>query len=86
MLVEYFDKLGSSRFRRRLAQKIPNADFRQLRHVIDTMDSRSRDIFEEKKAAIMKGDEAVVQQLGNAKDLLSILSELFAIQATSGGD
>ena len=74
MLVEYFDRLGSSLFRRRLAEKIPNADFQQLKNVIDTMDTRSREIFQQKKTATMKGDESVLQQLGEGRDILSILS------------
>ena len=75
MLVEYFHKLGSPRFRRRLAERIPIADFQSLKQVIDTMDTRSREIYHDKKAAIAEGDETVLHQLGEGKDIFSILCE-----------
>ncbi|THG93019.1 hypothetical protein EW026_g8090 [Hermanssonia centrifuga] len=74
MLVQYFDKLGPRQLRRRLAEMIPNADFQQLKRVIDTMDQKSRDIYSEKKAGLGKDNEAgLQQQLEEDKDILSIL-------------
>ncbi|KAG6890861.1 hypothetical protein C0992_012247 [Termitomyces sp. T32_za158] len=35
-----------------------------------------KEIFEEKKRALMEGDEALVDQVAKAKDVLSILSKL----------
>ncbi|PSR73291.1 hypothetical protein PHLCEN_2v10852 [Hermanssonia centrifuga] len=74
MLVQYFDKLGPRQLRRRLAEMIPNANFQQLKSVIDTMDQKSRDIYSEKKAGLGKDNEAgLQQQLEEDKDILSIL-------------
>lgn len=39
----------------------------------DVMHEESMAVYESKKAALMKGEEAVVQQIGKGKDILSIL-------------
>lgn len=44
----------------------------------NTMDEMSRNIFYEKKAALKKGDDSVVHQIGEGRDIMSILSELFS--------
>ncbi|TFY56311.1 hypothetical protein EVJ58_g7724 [Rhodofomes roseus] len=46
---------------------------RNLVHIIDTMDRRSREIYTEKKHAFENGDAEVVKQVGSGKDILSIL-------------
>lgn len=48
----------------------------RVKEIVDTMDSRSREIFSGKKAAIAKGDAEVVKQVAEGKDVISILSEL----------
>lgn len=75
MLAEYFEKLGSPMLRRRIAEKIPSKDFQQLKSMVDIMYEQSCAIFQEKKQTIEKGDEAVSQQLGEQKDIMSILRE-----------
>lgn len=59
--------------RRFLAQKLPHQGFQRLRRVVNTMYDRSIDIYNEKKAAIAKGDEGVKQLFREGKDLMSIL-------------
>ncbi|KAG6898657.1 hypothetical protein C0993_005327 [Termitomyces sp. T159_Od127] len=44
-----------------------------MRDMVDTWDRTMKEIFEEKKRALMAGDEALVNQVAKAKDLLSIL-------------
>lgn len=44
-----------------------------------TMDQQARLIFGGKMAALEKGDAAVVQQIGEGKDILSILGMLCLI-------
>ena len=39
------------------------------------MDEMSKKIFYHKKAALEKGDTAVVHQIGEGRDILSVLSE-----------
>ncbi|KZT73906.1 cytochrome P450 [Daedalea quercina L-15889] len=45
----------------------------ELKEIIDTMDSRAREIYEAKKAAFTKGDAEVVKQVAEGKDIMSIL-------------
>ncbi|KAM5543449.1 hypothetical protein V8D89_002700 [Ganoderma adspersum] len=59
--------------RRLLAQKLPHKGFQRLRRIVNTMYDRSIDIYNEKKAAIAKGDEGVKQLFREGKDLMSIL-------------
>ena len=44
-------------------------------HNVRMMRTRSREIYEQKKLALAQGDEAVKLQIGEGKDIMSILSE-----------
>ena len=58
-----------------LAPHVPHKNMQKLRKIVEEMDQHSRDIFYKKKAALEKGDEAVVQQIGEGRDIMSILSK-----------
>ncbi|KAI0347457.1 cytochrome P450 [Trametopsis cervina] len=73
MLMPILGKLGPSRFRRWLAERWPNPHVKKALHIIDTLERTSREIFYSKKIALEKGDEAVVHQVGEGKDIMSIL-------------
>ena len=45
-----------------------------MRMVVETLSQKTREIYGQKKAALEKGDENVVQQIGEGKDILSVLS------------
>ena len=70
-------KIGSARFRRFVVDLLPWKDVHHLRDMADYMYSVGGEIFESKKLALEKGDEATSQQIGKGKDLMSILSEIF---------
>ena len=53
---------------------------RRLMHVVDTMDEQSRMIYNMKKRAFEKGDAEVVKQVGEGKDILSVLSKSAVIR------
>ena len=40
--------------------------------ISDTMAQRSIEIINEKKAALLKGDDSLVDQIGEGKDIMSI--------------
>ncbi|CCL99519.1 uncharacterized protein FIBRA_01537 [Fibroporia radiculosa] len=61
-------KLGRS-----VIDRVPHGEVQAVKTIIDTMDRRSRAIYESKKAALRAGDEAVLQQMGEGKDIMSIL-------------
>lgn len=42
-------------------------------HIVDTLGMRSTEKFQEKKKALLAGDEALKEQVGEEKDLISVL-------------
>ena len=68
--------LGPPWFRRRLVNLLPETStIRRVAAIIDTINRRSREIYDAKKAALSQGDEDALQQFGEGKDIMSILSE-----------
>ena len=53
---------------------LPWKNLHELRDVVDVLNNTAIEIFEEKKKALEEGDEAVTQQIGKGKDIMSILS------------
>ncbi|KAL6306627.1 cytochrome P450 [Sparassis latifolia] len=72
-LLPLLTKLGPPGFRRRLVDFVPNRRLQRLKITVDLIHRRSTEIFNEKKATLLKGDEAVSQRLGKGKDIISIL-------------
>jgi hypothetical protein len=68
-----FVKLGPPKFRRFLMRLVPHKAVRRTQEIVDTMYRTSVDIFERKRSALQQGDEAVLQQVGRGKDIMSIL-------------
>ncbi|EED78842.1 predicted protein [Postia placenta Mad-698-R] len=66
-------RLGPRRFRRFVVDMFPNSHVQRVKDVADTMDEKSREIFHEKKTALEKGDEATLRQVGEGKDIMSVL-------------
>lgn len=75
-MTPYLVKLGPARLRGFLVRLIPSADVQKLCKIVDFMYETSVRIIEAKRAALEKGDEAVVQQVGRGKDIMSILRPL----------
>ncbi|CCM01005.1 uncharacterized protein FIBRA_03053 [Fibroporia radiculosa] len=73
LMTPYLIRLGPAAFRRFVLKFVPDGGVQSLRYIADTMDSQSRAIFEKKKAALLQGEEAVLQQVGEGKDIISIL-------------
>ena len=68
-------KIGTPSFRRTVLELIPFQSIQTMIRLTDTMNARTRQIFQGKKEALAKGDEAVQNQIGKGKDILSILSK-----------
>ncbi|KAG6893218.1 hypothetical protein C0992_010845 [Termitomyces sp. T32_za158] len=66
-------KIGSPKFRRWVVDHFPSKRVRAIRDIIDIWDRTTTEIFEAKKKALKEGDEALAHQIGQAKDLMSIL-------------
>ncbi|KAI0761495.1 cytochrome P450 [Trametes elegans] len=58
---------------RTILRLVPHADMRKMMRVSDTMAQRSMQIINEKKMALMKGDDELRYKVGEGKDLMSIL-------------
>ncbi|KAI8974184.1 cytochrome P450 [Trametes punicea] len=58
---------------RRMLWAIPHRDVQRMMEISDTMARRSREMIEPKRAALRKGDEALAQNIGEGKDIMSLL-------------
>ena len=58
---------------RAILRRAPHADTRRMMEISDTLMRRSKEIIDEKKDALSKGDEALAHQVGEGKDIMSIL-------------
>jgi len=73
--LPYFVKIGSPKFRRTVLDAVstPWSTLRVLRDSADKLHSISKEIFDTKLAAFEKGDDYVTNQIGQGKDILSVL-------------
>ena len=83
LMLPVASKIGTAAFRWRIVKMIPNADVQRLREISDVMHQRSVLIYNEKKAALEKGDEALKHQIGEGRDIMSILCEYISWMHTS---
>ncbi|KAI0657156.1 cytochrome P450 [Cubamyces menziesii] len=72
-LLPWLVRVGPPSFRRKLVEMAPFGVVQRLRQIIDTIHARSIGIIDEKKAALEQGDEALKEQVGEGKDLMSVL-------------
>jgi hypothetical protein len=52
---------------------VPIKQVQRVRKIVETLNAASYEVYEAKKEAIRRGDEAVMEQLGRGKDIMSIL-------------
>ncbi|CCM06148.1 uncharacterized protein FIBRA_09621 [Fibroporia radiculosa] len=72
-LVPLVANIGPAWFRRSVTSLIPSRQLQRVRTIVDTMSAKSSEIFTLKKAAIREGSESLVQQVGEGKDIMSLL-------------
>ena len=65
--------MGPPWFRRWLLDLTPNKAMQRLKYIVDTMHRGSEEIYESKKALLEKGDDAMLNQVGEGNDIMSIL-------------
>lgn len=73
--MPYVSLIGTPAFRRKVLEWIPMKRLHKLKGVVDTMHRRATEIYDEKKTLLQRGDEALLLQVGEGKDLMSILRE-----------
>ncbi|TFY58649.1 hypothetical protein EVG20_g8067 [Dentipellis fragilis] len=71
----WLDKIGSRRFRSFVSHHLLSwwPTFNKLVGIVDVMDETTREVFEYKKAALAEGDDALLQQIGEGQDIMSVL-------------
>lgn len=79
MTAPYAVKLGPAPFRRWLLDLLPLSKVQHLKGLADVMDNQARDILARKRVALASGDEALLHQVGEGKDIMSILCALSVI-------
>ncbi|KAJ3860683.1 cytochrome P450 [Lentinula novae-zelandiae] len=65
--------IGPPSFRRFVINILPWKNLHQMRDIADYMYKVAVDIFEEKKRTLEAGDEAIKNQIGKGKDVISVL-------------
>lgn len=63
------------RFLRAVLRAIPQTDVKHMMHISDTMAERSFEIIKNKKSALLRGDAELTHQVGEGKDIMSLLRE-----------
>ena len=65
----------SAGVRKWLAEHVPWPALQRVKRTVDTMDVMAHEIYDAKMGALRAGEEAVVQQIGEGKDIISKLCE-----------
>ena len=76
-MLPYAIEYIPSSIRRAVAPYLPIPQWGKMLNIVDAMDTQSTSIFHGKRQALEKGDEAVALQIGEGRDIMSILSKLY---------
>lgn len=68
--------MGSPAFRRMLLDILPLPKLQKLAAIANDMHEMSVQVFDSKKKALLAGEEAALEQLGEGKDIMSIFCTL----------
>jgi len=71
--LPWFVKIVPVKFRSWLAENAPSRRVQKLRNVVNIMDRTSVEVFEAKKRALQQGDDALIKEVGQGKDIMTIL-------------
>jgi cytochrome P450 len=71
--LPFLINIGPPYFRRFIVKILPWKALKEICSIVDIMDETSMKVFEEKKRALSKGDNTVLHQVGEGKDIMSIL-------------
>ena len=74
-LLPYIPDIGPRWLQGLFASFAPHGGVRRMKNFIDRMHEESKRIYRAKLDALARGDEAVEKQVGEGRDVMSILSE-----------
>ncbi|KAI8974228.1 cytochrome P450 [Trametes punicea] len=72
-LLPWLLRIGSPAFRRKIVEILPQTTAQRLRQLSDTLHAQSVQLVNQKKTALNQGDEGLMLQVGEGKDLMSVL-------------
>ncbi|KAI0823858.1 cytochrome P450 [Trametes gibbosa] len=73
LLLPKMVKIGPGAFRRKILEMLPEGPWQAMRRISDALGKRSHEIVDAKKKALRQGDEALKQQVGEGRDIMSVL-------------
>lgn len=76
-LLPLVQDIGPASFRRWVVNTIPWKTLHDIRDIVDILHNTSIDIFKSKKEELEHKDGVLSSQVGQGKDIMSILSEYF---------
>ena len=86
LFVTMADSIRPAWFRRFLLDLVPIKSIQRMKTICDVINERSLAIYNEKKAAIERGDQELLLAMGEGKDMLSILCAVpFSSESGQGG-
>lgn len=73
MVLPYVQDLGTPALQRRIVELLPVKSIQHLITLTDQLTENAKEVFYLKKRALEEGDEGVVKQVGEGKDIISRL-------------
>ena len=86
IILPFIIRLGTPQFRKFLVEHSPLKSIKDAKALIDVFHNTSVEIYEAKKHAFQKGNEELAAQIGQGKDIISILSTPFFFPFKSSPD
>jgi len=72
-VIPWVHRLGTARFRRFLVDHGPSKTLKTIISSIYVMSDTAEDIYRSKERALYEGDDAIRGQIGEGKDIISII-------------
>lgn len=76
----------SNKIKGYLVDLVPNRGIKELKASTDTVWKRSTEVYNEKRKALLAGDEALKSQVGEGQDILSVLRACFRLMQAAFTD
>lgn len=74
-------KITPANFRSWLAKIAPSKRVQKIRNIVNIMDQTSVEVFEAKKCALQQDDDALSEDIGKGKDIMTILCAFILLSA-----
>jgi len=84
-LLPYFTKVFHPKVLKFMGKAIPWRALNRIIELTDSMNANAREIYETKKRLLESGDSATVKQVGDGKDIISLLSASIELHYTPAG-